>query len=163
MNLILIIIIIFILWFILSIKNNNNLDEFLVQTYQNKLPYHKKLIVIIESFKDQNSLLTFIRNILKQNIKVDSIILISQDKTLSKVNLINNTCILNGVGGLSFFFKESSSNTILLFVFPEGFKAFSQPHFLQNFLSTNIQIDGVVKAENDNYNVNINKVYENQK
>jgi hypothetical protein len=134
-------------------------DHSLIKNYQYKPTYHKRLVLIIESFSNIEDLLTLIRNILKQEIKVDSIILISKNETLNKVQLIQNTCILNKVGGLSFLLKESSNNTILLFIRSGGFDAFSEPQFLPRFLNSNFSTTNLVKIDTDSINVDIDRVY----
>lgn len=153
------IIIIGFLWFKTTCKKEN-LDDMLVQSYLNKQRFPKKVILIIESYNDLGSLLTLIRNILNQNMKVDSIILISQsDSNLDKVNLIHDTCILNQMGGLSFLLKEEADDTILIYIFPVGFYAFSEPYFLSEFLKTSKKINGVIKVETNSVKVDIDKVY----
>ena len=153
------------MWTILSLPKKKNTingmsDHNLIKNYQYKSTHHKRLVLVIESFSTIEDLLTLIRNILKQEIKVDSIILISQeDINLSKVQLIQNTCILNKVGGLSLLLKESSNNTILLFIHLDGFDAFSDPQFLTHFLNSNFSTTGIVKVDTDSVNVDIDKVY----
>jgi hypothetical protein len=157
----------FVTWTILSIKElpkkknttDGISDHSLIKDYQYKPTYHKRLVLIIESFSNIEGLLTLIRNILKQEIKVDSIILVSKNETLNKVQLIQNTCILNKVGGLSFLLKESSNNAILLFIHSDGFDAFSDPQFLTQFLNSNFSTTGLVKVDTDSVNVDIDRVY----
>ena len=132
---------------------NDAADNDLVKNYQYKPNYKNKLVLIIESFTNLEHLLTLLRCILKQEIKVDSIILISSDESLNKVQLIQNTCILNKVGGLSFLLKESGNNTTILFIFPVGFGAFIDPQFLKKFIETDTKNNGLVKVETASVNV----------
>jgi hypothetical protein len=152
---------IFMLWTILPRKKNNlnKVDYWLSKNYHTKSTFKKKVVLIIESFINLEELLTLIRNILNQDIKIDSIILISRDQSLSKVPLIQNTCVLNKVGGLSFLLKESGNNTILIFIFIEGFDNFKDPHFLNQFLISSKKYNGLVKVETNSVNVDIDKVY----
>jgi len=141
-------------------KSKLNLaDEFLVLNYHKKPTLYKKVVLIVETCDNLSALITLIRSILNQNIKVDSLILISENFNLKKVPLIHNTCIFNKIGGMTFLMKESSCNTILVFIFSEGFKAFIQPNFLQEYLENQIEIDGLVKVETDKVKVDINKIY----
>ena len=157
--------IIFFLWYKTSSeKENFDLDDLLVKSYHQKQHYPKKVVLIIESYDNVESLLTLIRNVLNQNIKVDSIILISQDDNIKKVKLIHDTCIINQVGGLSFLLKEKCDETILIYIFSDGFHAFSKPYFLSKFLNNEKGIDivdGVVKVKSNFVNINIDKVYKN--
>jgi len=140
-----------------------NLDDLLVSDYHNKKRFSNKVVLIIESFHDLNRLLTLIRNILNQNLKVDSIILITQNTDVfKKVKLIHNTCVFNQVGGLSMCLKESCKDTILIFIYPEGFNAFNDPYFLENYLKDAINPipRGVLKVDNNLTKVPINKVYD---
>lgn len=139
------------------------MDDFLVKNYHQRPNYMKRVVLVIETFKNVENLLVLLRNILGQEIKVDSIVLISSDQTLKKSGLIRDTCILNKVGGLSFLFKESGNDTILVFIFSEGFNAFSNPHFLKKFIETNgiPRVKGIVKIESSNVKVDINKIYSN--
>ncbi|CCV02084.1 hypothetical protein IIV25_066R [Invertebrate iridovirus 25] len=134
--------------------------NYLINQYHKKPKWIKKIVVIIESFTSINDLLELLKNILKQDIKVDSIVLISQNENLNKVQLIHNTCIINKHGGLSFFLKEGDNNTILLFLFPPSFKAFSNPVFLKNFLTQDFKVNGLVKAETNSVSVDIGKIYQ---
>lgn len=143
----------------LEAANGSVSDNFLVKTYQQRPNYIKRVVLVIESFENVEKLLGVLRNILNQEIRVDSIILISSDRTLKKNGLVRDTCILNKVGGLSFLFKESGNDTILVFIFPEGFNAFSNPYFLKKFIETNETINGIVKVESSNVKVDINKIY----
>jgi hypothetical protein len=162
------------------IRGSMRYDDLLVKTYRERRNYVKRVVLIIESFENVEALVALIRNILNQEIKVDSIILISSDQTLKNNSLIRDTCILNKVGGLSFLFKESGNNTILVFVFSEGFNVFSNPHFLKKFIETNeqngtpspfgrglafaqrakgIPSKGIVKVDLSNVHLDINKIY----
>jgi hypothetical protein len=135
-------------------------SNFLVKNYYQKQNYVKRVVLVIESFKNVENLLVLLRNILGQEIKVDLIILISSDETLKQNRLIHDTCILNKVGGLSFLFKESGNDTILVFIFSEGFNVFSNPRFLKKFLETeNNNINGLVKVESANVKADVNKMY----
>lgn len=151
----------FIIWITSSSKRKKMIeDDFLVYNYHTKPNYlNKRLVLIIETFTDLGNLLTLLRNILKQNIKVDSIILISKNEDLNKVKLINNTCTLNKTGGLSFLLKESGNNTIIIFIFPEGFNAFSNPCFLKQFIKMDKKINGILKVNTSSVNVEIGKIY----
>lgn len=135
-------------------------DKLLVQNYHRKQSFQKRLVLIIESFPNLESLLTLIRNVLHQDIKVDSIILITKNKEIEKVELVQNTCVINQVGGLSFILKESGNDTILVYIFPEGFKAFQKPHFLKNFLLSKTKVNGIVVTETGSTKVDIHKIYE---
>lgn len=150
-----------------SLKNIStehfNLDDLLVSDYHKKKRFSNKVVLIIESFHDLNRLLTLIRNILNQNLKVDSIILITQNADVfKKVKLIHNTCIFNQVGGLSMCLKESCKDTILIYIYPEGFNAFNDPNFLENYLKDAINPIpwGILKVDNNLTKVPINKVYD---
>lgn len=136
------------------------IDDFLVQNYSGKLRYKQRLVLVIESYNTIEELLTLIRNILKQDIKVDSLVLISSNESLNRVQLIQDTCVLNKIGGLSFLLKESDNNTILLFIFPDSFNAFSNPHFLHTYLKTDGKVNGLIRVETNSVNVDPNKVYE---
>jgi hypothetical protein len=140
-----------------------DLDDLLVSNYRKKRRFSNKVVLIIESFHDLNYLLTLIRNILNQNFKVDSIILITKNTDFfKKVKLIHNTCILNQVGGLSMCLKESCKDTILIYIYPDGFNAFNDPNFLENYLKdaiTPIPRD-ILKVDNNLTKVPINKVYD---
>lgn len=155
---------IFLWWKSTYKKENFDLDDILVQSYHNKQRFKSKVVLIIESYNDLESLLTLIRNILNQNIKVDSIILISQNSELEKVKLIHNTCIINEMGGLSFLLKEGSNDTILIYIFPGGFHGFSKPYFLSKLLNNNGSITpskfhGIVKVETNSVDVGVDKIY----
>lgn len=144
-------------------KNNTKplkVDNLLVQNYQQKQNYIKKVVLVIESFTNVEHLLNLLRNILLQEIKVDYIILISQDVTLNNIRLIQNTCILNKIGGLSLLLKESSNDTIIVFIFSEGFNSFKNPKFLKHFLKTKNNINGIVKIETSSVNVGVDKIYQ---
>ena len=67
----------------------------------------------------------------------------------------------NHFRGLSIILKDGDKNTTFVFVFPQSFKAFNDPEFLKKFLETDKKINGIVKAENDSIQVNIDKVYKN--
>jgi hypothetical protein len=138
-------------------------DDYLVQNYHTKAKFNKRLILIIEFLENVDGqidlLLMCIRNILRQKIKVDSIILVTQNEDLKKVPIVFNTCIFNKVGGLSFFFKESREDTTLVYIFSSAFNAFKNPNFLQYFLTSNVSVDGLIKAQTDLVKVDIDKVY----
>lgn len=140
-----------------KVDQKENYEDFLVKNYQSKPLYKKKVIIIIENFDNLKNLLTLIKCILLQNVKVNSIILISE--TSIKHPLIHNTCIVNKVGGLSMLLKESSNDSILLYIFPESFKAFFNPNFLKETLDSKIKINGIVIVETDKVKVDINKLY----
>lgn len=163
LTIIIFLIAVILLWKLWTLKLSDKkitTDNFLVQNYHKKPSFQKRLVLIIESFENLEDLLTLLRNILQQNIKVDSIILITKDKDLNKVDLIQNTCIINKVGGLTFLLKESGINTILIFVFPECFNAFTNPDFLKKILYTNSKVNGLVMVETDSVNVDVQKLYE---
>ena len=135
-----------------------NSEEYnMVRNYHKKPEYKRRVILIIEKFDGIDRLLIGIKNILNQTIKVSSIVLISSDNNMKKVDLIHKTCIINKVGGFSLSFKETGFDTILLFIFPEGFKAFKDPHFLREYLTLNKQINGIVKLDKEF--ISIKKVY----
>lgn len=155
-----------VLWYFYFFNQKNNRkqkfnlnDDILVNNYHQKSKYVKRVVLIIESFQNIETLSVLVRNILKQEIKVDAIILISSDETLRNNGLIRDTCILNKVGGLSFLFKESGDDTILVFIFSEGFNVFSDPRFLTKFLATDHRVDGLVKVDSSTVKVDINKLY----
>ena len=151
---------IFIVWTFWSInKKAPTMDDILVQNYSDKSSYKQRLVLVIESYNTIEDLLTLIRNILTQNIKVDSLVLISPNESLNRVKLIQNTCVLNKMGGLSFLLKESDNNTIILFIFPDSFNAFSNPHFLNTYLKTNGKINGLIRVETNSVSVEPSKVY----
>jgi hypothetical protein len=58
--------------------------------------------------------------------------------------------------------KESCKDTILIFIYPEGFNAFNDPYFLENYLKDAINPipRGVLKVDNNLTKVPINKVYD---
>jgi hypothetical protein len=160
MHLLLIIILVLFLWYTSSYNVEKfNLDDILTRNYHKKQKYSKRLVLIIESFDTLDHLLTLLRNILKQDIKVNSIVLISENQDLKNVQLIQNTCILNNIGGMSFLLKESSYDTILIFIFSEGFYAFSEPTFLNHYLVSDDAIDGIVKVDTGSVDVDIRKIY----
>jgi hypothetical protein len=144
-------------------------EAFLVQNYHKKPNYKQRLVLIIEDTsggqaKDHNvsQLVTLIKNILNQTIKVDSIILISQnEEKLKKVQLIHNTCLIQKMGGLSFLLKESGKETTIVYIFYNGFNGFSDPQFLKHFLETNKKINGLLKVENDSVKIDVAQVYHN--
>jgi hypothetical protein len=151
---------IFIVWTFWSInKKAPTMDDILVQNYSDKSSYKQRLVLVIESYNTIGDLLTLVRNILTQNIKVNSLVLISPNENLNKVKLIQETCILNKMGGLSFLLKESDNNTIILFIFPDSFNAFSNPHFLNTYLKTNGKINGLIRVETNSVSVEPSKVY----
>jgi hypothetical protein len=129
----------------------------MIQNYQLKPFYKKKVVLIIENFDDLNCLLTLIRYVLHQTVKVNSIILISESSLHH--DLIYNTCVINKLGGLSILLKESSKDTIILYIFPEALKAFYDPNFLKKILETQIKVKGIVKVETNKVKVDISKVY----
>jgi hypothetical protein len=158
---------IFALWLISVLPrkiNLNDVDYRLVKNYHIKPSYKKKVVLIIEAVvangTNLDQLLTLVRNILTQNIKIDSIVLISQDESLNKVQLIQNTCILNKIGGLSFLLKESGNDTTLVFIFIDGYDNFKDPHFLNKFLESKNRYNGLVQVDTNSVKVDINKVYE---
>ena len=158
------------LWTLKWVNKKITSDDFLVQNYHKKPSFQKRLVLIIETFENLEDLLALLRNILQQDIKVDSIILITKNKDLNKVELVQNTCTINKVGGLTFLLKESGSDTILVFIFPDGFNAFVDPQFLKKFLSTNsidfepkdkhLKINGLVMVGTNSVNVDVQKLYE---
>ena len=162
-NIVFFIVLLIILWLLstlMHIKTSTNYEDFLVQNYHTKSNFKKRLVLIIEDVEDNiEDVLNLIRNLLKQSIKVQSIILITKNEQLKKVKLIHNTCILNKVGGLSIILKEGHNDTIFVFVFPQSFKAFNDPEFLKKFLETDEKVNGIVKAENHSIQVDIDKVY----
>ena len=93
--------------------------------------------------------------VLNQTIRLDALVLISNDEEIKKIPLVQNTCILNNVGGPSFVFKETCKDTITLHVYPSGFNFFTNPHFLKFFLNSQIQIDGISKHSNDQIDVSV--------
>lgn len=152
---------IFIVWTFWSInKKAPTIDDILVQNYSDKSSYKQRLVLVIESYNTIEDLLTLIRNILTQDIKVDSLVLISPNESLNKVKLIQDTCVLNKMGGLSFLLKESDNNTIILFIFPDSFNAFSNPHFLNTYLKTNGKVNGLIRVETNSVSVEPSKVYQ---
>lgn len=158
--------ILWILWyFLIKIKDVElkEEDDHLVQNYCTKQKFKQRLVLVIEKFDNLNQLLTLIRNILKQDIKVDLIVLISNNENLKKVSLIKNTCIINKLGGLSFLLKESDNDSILLFLFPLCFNDFSNPKFLNYFLNSSKNNRGLIKVKNNSVLVDINKVYDYHK
>jgi hypothetical protein len=67
---------IFIVWTFWSInKKAPTIDDILVQNYSDKSSYKQRLVLVIESYNTIEDLLTLIRNILTQDIKVDSLYL----------------------------------------------------------------------------------------
>ncbi|CCV01738.1 hypothetical protein IIV22_061R [Invertebrate iridescent virus 22] len=155
--------ILWILWYFLGNVKFKEEDDLLVQNYYTKQKFKQRLVLVIEQFDDLNQLLTLIRNILKQDIKVDLLVLISNDENLKKVNLIQNTCIINKLGGLSFLLKESDRDSILLFLFPPSFNDFSNPKFLNYFLNSSTKTRGLIQVKNNSVLVDINKVYDYHK
>lgn len=134
-------------------------DSFLIQNYHKKPSYKKRVVLVIEEARDADHVVSLIRNILSQEIKADSIILISRDENLKKIHLIRDTCIFNKIGGLTFLFKESSNNTIIIFIYPHGFNAFAHSQLLKQFLDANHEINGLLKVETTTVNTDINQVY----
>lgn len=152
---------IFIVWTFWSInKKAPTIDDILVQNYSDKSSYKQRLVLVIESYNTIENLLTLIRNILTQDIKVDSLVLISPNESLNRVKLIQDTCVLNKMGGLSFLLKESDNNTIILFIFPDSFNAFSNPHFLNTYLKTDGKVNGLIRVETNSVSVEPSKVYQ---
>ena len=151
----------FIVWTFWSInKKAPTIDDILVQNYSDKSSYKQRLVLVIESYNTIEDLLTLIRNILTQDIKVDSLVLISPNESLNRVKLIQDTCVLNKMGGLSFLLKESDNNTIILFIFPDSFNAFSNPHFLNTYLKTDGKVNGLIRVETNSVSVEPSKVYQ---
>lgn len=151
----------FIMWTFWSInKKTPTMDDILVQNYSDKSSYKQRLVLVIESYNTIEDLLTLIRNILTQDIKVDSLVLISPNESLNRVKLIQDTCVLNKMGGLSFLLKESDNNTIILFIFPDSFSAFSNPHFLNTYLKTDGKVNGLIRVETNSVSVEPSKVYQ---
>jgi len=154
-----------LIWYFISIgtiHEHFSFDDFLVQNYHQKPNYKQKVVLVIESYIDTNKVVSLLRNVLQQVIKVNSIILIAPNNhsALKKINLIRNTCVLNKVGGLSCLLKESSNDTILVFIFSEGFEVFEKPHFLKEYLETGRFVNGLVKVNTSDVVVDINKVYD---
>jgi len=136
-------------------------DILLVQNYHKKSSYKSRVVLVIEEAQDDAThLVPLIRNILAQEIKADSIILISQnDENLKRVHLIRDTCVFNKIGGLTFLFKESGDHTIIIFIYPHGFDAFSDSQLLVKVLDSNREINGLTKIETNIVTTNINAVY----
>jgi len=134
-------------------------EELMVLNYHKKPSYSKKVVIVIESFQDLKCLTTLIKNILNQCIKVHSIILISENSSLKKVPLLHNTCIFNKIGGKTMLVKESGNDTIIIFVFSGGDKAFYEPHFIEQFVTKEIKINGLFKVETSKAKIDISQVY----
>lgn len=149
----------FLLWHYFCKKD---IDDMLVEQYRKKIKSEKRVVLIIESYKDIDGLLAVLRCILNQDRKVDSIVVISSDKEIGKHKLIRNTCVLNKIGGLSFLFKESGDDTVLVFVFSEGFNFFQDPQFLGQIIesNTNQHLAGVIKVHSSEIQVQTDKIYQ---
>ena len=151
--------VLFMCWYILQYSKHNHSDQDdqddLVKNYHKIEKYPNRTVLVIESFDSLESLLTLIRNVLNQTIRLDALVLISNDEEIKKIPLVLNTCILNNVGGPSFVFKETCKDTITLHVYPSGFNFFTNPHFLKFFLNSQIQIDGISKHSNDQIDVSV--------
>lgn len=141
------------------ISQINLYEAFLTEMYHKKPSYKQRLVLIIEFDRGIGQLVTLIRNILRQSIKADSIVVISQNNELNKVQLIHNTCLIQKVGGKAFLFKESGRETTIVHIFRDGFNAFVDPQFLKHFLDSNTKINGLVKVENDSVKIGIDSVY----
>ena len=81
-----------------------------------------------------------------------------------KISRSDDFVFLNDVqfqktGGLTLNFKESSSGTILIFVFSEGFQNFSNPKFLEKFLRNETNVNGVLKCQTDEFLIPIQRVF----
>lgn len=162
LNLILVLSVLWVFWYSSTpVESTLSLDDALVLKYHMKENFKQKVVLIIEKFDNLQELLTLIRNILKQTIRVNSIILITDDEKLKKVKLLHNTCIFNKLGGLSLLFKESSAFTKLVFISPTSFKAFSNPNFLKFFLTHQIKLDGLIQVNNNEILSDINMAYSN--
>lgn len=153
-----------LVWLLITLQQSPKLpysiEDLLVLNYHKKPSYSRKVVIVIESFENLKCLITLIKNILNQCIKVDSIILISENSNLKKVPLLHNTCIFNKVGGKTLLMKESGNNTIIIFVSLGGDKAFYEPHFIKKFLTQEMVINGLSKVETDKINIDIKQVYE---
>lgn len=136
-------------------------DSLLVQNYHIKPSYKKRVVLVIEEAQDNNihHLISLIRNILTQDIKADSIVLISRNEDLKNIHIIRDTCIFNKIGGMTFLFKESGNHTIVIFIYPHGFNAFINSQFLKHLLETNKEFNGLTKVETNTINTSIDKVY----
>ena len=134
-------------------------DGELVRMYQEKPKYDKRVVIIIESFRSTAQLLQLLRQILRQEIKVDSIVLVTQDSNISSVELVGHTCIINKVGGLSFLFKESGDDTVLVFIFSNAGNVFSNPRFLKQLLDTDDNVNGVVQLKTSTVKIDVRTLY----
>lgn len=157
------IILIFVLLLLIFSSNQKeqfDYDDYLVQNYHKKLKVKERVVLVIEEFNNLPDLIDLIRNILKQTLRVDSLVIISSDgDSLKKVKLIHNTSIINKVGGLSICLKESGKDTIIIYIFNEGFKVFSNPNFLDFYLKRDVKSNGVIKTYNNFLKVSVDKVY----
>jgi hypothetical protein len=139
-------------------------DWVLVNSYQNKpRSLASRVVLIIESVEEYNvfSITNLLRNLLRQETKVDSIILVVPNPELAgqlkSVDLIKATCIIQKTGGLTNVFKESGDDTTLLFVSNKAFDDFSNNQHIQRCLKEP-KLRGIIKLVNKDLVVDINHV-----
>jgi hypothetical protein len=136
----------------------------LIKNYQTKKSFKHKVVMVIEDYNNNVQLLEqFLHNVLRQNVKVASLVLVTDGVALDKIALIKNTCVLNKVGGMSFMFKETDANTVVMFVYASGFAEFEDPDFLEKFIDGSIfpqHKHSIFKTKCGDVEAHIGKVYE---
>ena len=140
-------------------------DRLLINGYRNKpRTSDSRVVLIIESFQNVNTLVALLRNLLQQSTKVDSIVLVVPNPDLARaldaVDLVKATCVIQKVGGLSIVFKESGDDTVLLFVNNDAFDDFNDHRHIQRCYSNEPKQRGVVRLANKHLVVDINQVFQ---
>jgi bacterioferritin (cytochrome b1) len=65
--------VIFMCWYILQYSKHNHIEDDLVKNYHKIEKYPNRTVLVIESFDSLESLLTLIRNVLNQTIRLDEL------------------------------------------------------------------------------------------
>ncbi|AHL67546.1 hypothetical protein DH26_gp051 [Chloriridovirus anopheles1] len=132
----------------------------MLEMYRSKPLFKKRVVLVIESYDSLRSLEELLENILKQNFKVDLIILIEKNsRPVANIRIVKDTCVINRVGRLSIPFKQGSRNTLLLFLFPLCFSRFKDPALLSEIVLRQKKCPDIVPIDCDTLNINIDEVY----
>jgi hypothetical protein len=131
----------------------------MLEMYRSKPSFKKRVVLVIESYVSLRSLEELLENILKQNFKVDSIILIAKNSHVANIRIVKDTCVINRVGRMSIPFKEGSRDTLLLFLFPLCFSQFKDPALLSEIVLRQKKCPDIVPIDCDTLNINIDEVY----
>lgn len=136
----------------------------LVKNYQTKKSFKHKVVMVIEEYDNNvQSLQQFLRRLLAQNVKVASLVLVDEGLGLDKIALIKSTCVINKVGGMSFLFKETNPDTMVVFVYASAFAEFQDPDFLEKFILGSVSPlhkHSIFKTRCGDVQAEIGKVYD---